>query len=93
MLFEIEEMRMVRNRAYVFARFLEPRSFSLCGQHYLHGYPIEPWIGQPRVLSEGGEPRSDLFSFVLRNVEDLSHLRSGQLVELSPAACGSDQCV
>jgi hypothetical protein len=87
-LFEIGETRVIRRRAYVFARMLEPRGFSLCGQYYLGGFPIEPWIGRPRALSEDGEPRTDLFSFVLRNVENLKALRSGELVELSPASCG-----
>jgi hypothetical protein len=89
--FEIEGTTLVRGRAYVTARILEPQGFSLCGQHTLGGYPIEPWIGRPRSRGGDGELRSDLFSFVLRDAAGLEEMKSGRRVALSRQSCELDR--
>jgi hypothetical protein len=81
--FEIESVFTVTGRGLVvLARCLEPQSFVTLRYATLGGVPIEPWTDIPRKLEPDGQPRLDLFAFVLRRPEDRPRLVPGERVLL-----------
>jgi hypothetical protein len=81
--FEIESVFTVTDRGVVvLARWLGPQSFASLSGATLGGVPIEPWTDIPRKLGLDGQPRLDLFAFVLRRPEDRPRLVPGERVLL-----------
>jgi hypothetical protein len=84
--FEIESVFTVSGRGVVvLARWLGPQSFASLGDATLGGVPIEPRTDIPRKLGLDGQPRIDLFAFLLRRPEDRTRFVPGERVLLEAA--------
>ncbi len=76
---------VLQSQGYVLARICEPTDFSLTTSATLNGISIWPVLQQPRALeSESGQPRHDLFAFVLANRSDITKFKPNTSVFLHP---------
>ena len=82
MKFKVECAFLLENKAYVLARRLDDRDFSLSPSSQLGGVPINCSVTQPRKLKPDGTPDYDIFGFTLSRSEDLSKFSLDQIVEL-----------
>jgi hypothetical protein len=83
--FEVEEVLAITGRGMVVvARALRTSDFVLGDSSTLAECPIAPVLEQPRALTPKGNPRLDLFAFVLRNPDDASRFQPGETVFLRP---------
>ena len=87
MLFEIENIFKLtnRNKIIVFARLLEPNlgEWRVTDKSKIGGVEIEPFLDMPRALDKNGNPRLDLFAFILKKTEDKDKFQTGRVVELT----------
>jgi len=85
--FEVESVFTVTGRGVVvLARWLGPQSFASLSGATLHGVSIEPWTDIPRQQGPDGQPRLDLFAFVLRRPEDRPRFVPGERILLEVPA-------
>lgn len=76
---------ILQTQGYVLARICESIDFSLTTSATLNGIPIRPVLQQPRALEErSGQPRHDLFAFVLVNRSDIVKFKPNTSVLLLP---------
>jgi len=81
--FEVEQILPFQGEVYIIARLREPAGFRLEPGCTLGGVTIRPWLTQPRALGISGEPRLDVYAFVLADAADAARLSEGTEVELS----------
>ena len=74
---------IVDDDVYVFARQLEPGSFTLTDDSTLGGVAIRRWLEQPRKVRDDGSLDTEVFAFVLRNPDDRERFHEGLEVDLS----------
>lgn len=69
-------------RPFLIVRALEPGEVRLTASSLLHGAKVRAF-DLPRAVDERGQPRHDLFGFILERREELARFSVGQRVELS----------
>ncbi len=81
--FEIEYIYKGKH-PHIIARILTPeQNFYIGKKAYLNQIEIEPYLTMPRALNEKGEPRLDLFVFVLISPSDIEYFQDKMIVELT----------
>lgn len=82
--FQIESIFKLkaRNKICVFARLLGKNDFKLSEQSTLGNVDIENWLDIPQQTDDDGNPRTDLFAFLLKKNNDRNRLSPGKIVEL-----------
>jgi len=72
-----------RNKTCVFAQLIgDDSDFKLSEKSMLGNAPIENWLDIPKVDDEDGNPRTDLFAFLLKENSDKDKLKIGEIAEL-----------
>jgi hypothetical protein len=75
---------VLKSKGYVLARICASTDFSLTLSATLGGVPIRPVLQQPRALNQSGQPRHDLFAFVLQSSSDIAQFKPNTTVLLRP---------
>jgi hypothetical protein len=82
--FKIESIFKLKasNKTCVFAQVIGSNDFKLTEKSTLGNIQIENWLDIPKANDEDGNPRTDLFAFLLKENNDKNKLRPGDIVEL-----------
>jgi hypothetical protein len=71
-----------RNKICIFAQLMGDNDFKLSEKAMLGNVEIENWLDIPGEPDEDGNPRTDLFAFLLKENNDKNKLKPGDIVEL-----------
>ncbi|MEP6466458.1 MAG: hypothetical protein ABJB05_09130 [Parafilimonas sp.] len=84
MTFQIEQVLVIRNKAYLLTKSLNNNiSFRLSDNSLLGDFEIEKWFDIPKSTDSNGNFRTDKFVFVLKNNSDKEKVSQGDILKLS----------
>ena len=66
----------------MYAQLIGDNDFKLSEKSTLGNVAIENWLDIPGETDDDGNPRTDLFAFLLRENNDRNRLKPGDIVEL-----------
>ena len=84
MTFQIEQILLLKNKAYLLTRSLNDNiRFKLSDNSLLGDFEIENWFDIPKAKDENGNYRKDNFAFVLKDKRDTERIKQGDILKLS----------
>jgi hypothetical protein len=81
--FQVEFFHAKKNEVHIFCKYLtRDMNYYVSDSSYLGEYPIKKWMQQPRATDKDGNPRLDLFMFILKNAVDKEKIKENDIYEM-----------
>src|SRR5581483_4171920 len=81
--FQVEFFHTTGEEVHVFCKHLTMDvNYHISGDSYLGRYPIKARMQQPRATDKDGNPRFDLYMFILKNAADKEKIKENDIYEM-----------
>ncbi|MGK0189986.1 MAG: hypothetical protein ACI9R3_005805 [Verrucomicrobiales bacterium] len=80
---KIEAVVDTGDEIHIVAVISETHNWTITDESTIGGKQIQSWLSQPRALNSEGQPRHDIFNFMLVNETDKSAFRAGDVCPIT----------